>query len=205
MVEEQLVRRGIRSPEVLSAMASVPRHLFVEESLAAHAYQDGPLPIGHGQTISQPYMVALMTEALELEPEDRVLEIGSGSGYQSAVLAGMCSMVYAVERLAPLFDRARSALMRLGIRNVRLRLGDGALGWPGEGPFDAILAAAYSRSVPVALRDSLAFGGRLVMPVGDAGGQILVLYTRGADGKVSSKTLAACRFVPLLNGTGRSG
>ncbi|MDR1037044.1 MAG: protein-L-isoaspartate(D-aspartate) O-methyltransferase, partial [Deltaproteobacteria bacterium] len=167
MVRDQLERRGISSPSVLECMGRVPRHLFVDDSLAQHAYQDGPLPIGHGQTISQPYMVALMTEALDLKPGDRVLEIGCGCGYQSAVLAGLCSRVYAVERIPQLFDLARSNLMRLGIRNVSLRLGDGTLGWPEEAPFEAVLAAAYGRDVPEGLRNSLAFGGRLVMPVGD--------------------------------------
>ncbi|MDR1080013.1 MAG: protein-L-isoaspartate(D-aspartate) O-methyltransferase [Deltaproteobacteria bacterium] len=198
MVRDQLERRGICSPAVLECMGRVPRHLFVDESLIQHAYQDGPLPIGHGQTISQPYMVALMTEALDLKPEDRVLEIGCGCGYQSAVLAGLCSRVYAVERVPQLFDRARGNLMRLGIRNVSLRLGDGTLGWPDEAPFEAVLAAAYSRDVPEGLRNSLAFGGRLVMPVGDSEGQLLVSFSRGADGKVSRRTLVACRFVPLL-------
>jgi protein-L-isoaspartate(D-aspartate) O-methyltransferase len=143
-------------------------------------------------------MVALMTEALALEPSDRVLEIGAGCGYQSAVLAGLCSRLYAVERVPALFDLCRANLTRLGVRNVSLRLGDGSLGWPEEAPFDAVLAAAYSRGVPEGLRNSLAFGGRLVMPVGDDEGQLLVLYTRGADGKVSRQTLAACRFVPLM-------
>ncbi|MDR3153298.1 MAG: protein-L-isoaspartate(D-aspartate) O-methyltransferase [Deltaproteobacteria bacterium] len=198
MVGEQLVRRGISSPAVLSVMGRVPRHLFVEESLAPYAYQDGPLSIGHGQTISQPYMVALMTESLDLKPEDRVLEIGSGCGYQSAVLAGLCSRVYAVERIPALFDKCRGNLMRLGIRNVTMKLGDGAPGWPEEAPFDAVLVAAYSRSVPEGLRESLALGGRLVMPVGGDHGQLLVLYCRGADGKISRKTLTACRFVPLM-------
>ncbi|MDR1042045.1 MAG: protein-L-isoaspartate(D-aspartate) O-methyltransferase [Deltaproteobacteria bacterium] len=198
MVAEQLERRGIASKAVLECMGRVPRHLFVDESLATHAYQDGPLSIGHGQTISQPYMVALMTEALDLKPSDRVLEIGCGCGYQSAVLAGLCARVYAVERVPALFDLARANLMRVGVRNVSLKLGDGTLGWPEEAPFEAVLAAAYSRSVPEGLRDSLAFGGRLVMPVGDSGGQLLVLYSRGADGKVSRRTLVACRFVPLM-------
>jgi protein-L-isoaspartate(D-aspartate) O-methyltransferase len=200
MVKEQLIRRGITSPAVLETMGRVPRHLFVDESLAPHAYQDGPLSIGCGQTISQPYMVALMTEALDLKAEDRVLEIGSGCGYQSAVLAGLCSRVYAVERLPELFERSRANLTRLKIRNVTLRLGDGSLGWPEEAPFDAVLVAAFGRSVPEGLRNSLAFGGRLVMPVGDTGEQLLVLYSRGVDGKVARKTLVACRFVPLMSG-----
>ncbi|MDR2611848.1 MAG: protein-L-isoaspartate(D-aspartate) O-methyltransferase [Deltaproteobacteria bacterium] len=198
MVAEQLVRRGIGSPQVLEAMGRVPRHLFVDESLAAHAYEDRPLTIGHGQTISQPYIVALMTEALELKPGDRVLEIGGGCGYQSAVLAGLCARVYTVERVPALFELCRATLTRLGVRNVTLRLGDGASGWPEEAPFDAVLVAAASRSVPEALRSSLDYGGRLVMPVGEQTEQLLCLYTRGADGKVSRRTLAACRFVPLV-------
>jgi protein-L-isoaspartate(D-aspartate) O-methyltransferase len=202
MVKDQLEGRGIRSRAVLDCMGRVPRHLFVDESLAQHAYQDSPLSIGHGQTISQPYMVALMTEALELKPDDRVLEVGFGCGYQSAVLAGLCSRVYAVERVPQLFDRAHANLMRLGVRNVSLRLGDGSLGWPEEAPFDAALAAAYSRDVPEGLRNSLAYGGRLVMPVGDSGGQLLMAFSRGADGKVSRKALVGCRFVPLLKDSG---
>jgi protein-L-isoaspartate(D-aspartate) O-methyltransferase len=200
MVEEQLKGRLISSPSVLEAMRTVPRHLFVDEAIASRAYHDGPLPIGHGQTISQPYIVAYMTEALELKPTDKVLEIGFGCGYQTAILAKIAKKVCAIERISDLFDKGRANLMRLGINNVSLKLADGNLGWPQESPFEAILVAAYGRSVPQALRDELAPGGRLIMPVGDAGLQQLILYSKAASGRVSSKILVGCRFVPLMNG-----
>ena len=197
MVEEQLKPRGISSPAVLGAMLAVPRHLFVDEAFASHAYHDGPLPIGHGQTISQPYIVALMTELLELRPQDKVLEIGFGCGYQTAILASLAGKVCAVERVTALFDKGRANLMRLGVKNASLRLADGLLGWPEDAPFDAILVAAYGRSVPEALREALAPGGRLVMPVGEWGSQQLILYSKAASGRVSSRVVTDCRFVPL--------
>jgi protein-L-isoaspartate(D-aspartate) O-methyltransferase len=197
MVEEQLKARGIADPGVLAAMLKVPRHLFTDEAVSSHAYHDGPLPIGHGQTISQPYIVALMTEVLGLKPEDKVLEIGFGCGYQTAILSVLAKKVCAVERLSALFDKGRENLIRLGIKNVTLKLADGMLGWPEEAPFEAILVAAYGRSVPEALREELAPGGRLVMPVGDFGSQKLMLYSKAASGRVSGKIITGCRFVPL--------
>jgi protein-L-isoaspartate(D-aspartate) O-methyltransferase len=197
MVEEQLKNRGLGSQGVLAAMLKVPRHLFVDEAVRSHAYHDGPLPIGHGQTISQPYIVALMTELLDLKPEDKVLEIGFGCGYQTAVLAALAKKVCAIERLAALFDKGRANLMALGIKNVTLKHADGSLGWPEEAPFEAILVAAYGTSVPEALREELAPGGRLVMPVGDWGSQKLILYSKAASGRVSGRVVTGCKFVPL--------
>src|SRR5512140_1240827 len=166
MVEEQLVRRGLRDEDVLAAMRSVPRHLFVPDEGAAEAYADTPLPIGLGQTISQPYMVALMTSLLEVDVRSRVLEIGAGSGYQTAVLAEVAGEVFAIERLAPLAERARSVLDRLGYANVHMAIGDGARGWHEQAPFQGILVAAAADGVPPELLGQLADGGRLVVPVG---------------------------------------
>jgi protein-L-isoaspartate(D-aspartate) O-methyltransferase len=202
MVDEQLVTRNIKDLKVLEAMRTVPRHLFVEDAFLVRAYQDSPLPIGHGQTISQPYIVALMTEALELGPQDRVLEIGLGCGYQTAILAKLAGKVYAIERIAALFEKGRANLMKIGMDNIVLKLGDGRLGWPQEAPFDAILVAAYGISVPERLREQLAPGGRLIMPVGDSQGQQLILYRRDPRGMVTSQVLVGCRFVPLVEGTG---
>src|SRR5512136_144215 len=182
MVAEQLVRRGIRDERVLRAMAKVPRHLFVEEALAGRAYGDYPLPIGERQTISQPYMVALMTEALELSGHERVLEVGTGSGYQSSILAELCSKVYSVERIKSLADRAIRRLDELGYYNVLVRVGDGSLGWSEEAPFDAVLVAAAAPTVPETLLAQLGVGGRLVMPVGDAYSQVLRKAVRREEG-----------------------
>jgi protein-L-isoaspartate(D-aspartate) O-methyltransferase len=200
MVEDQIKARGIRSREVLDAMRKVPRHLFVDEAFSSRAYNDAPLPIGHGQTISQPYMVALMTEALCLSPDDKVLEIGFGSGYQTAVLSMLCKNVYAVERIPALFDKGRGNLMKVGVKNAFLKLDDGKLGWQDQAPFEAILVAAFGRAVPEALRNQLAPGGKLIMPVGNAEWQHLMLYSKDAMGRVSSESLAGCRFVPLVEG-----
>ncbi|MDR2352406.1 MAG: protein-L-isoaspartate(D-aspartate) O-methyltransferase [Deltaproteobacteria bacterium] len=198
MVEKQLMGRDIVSSEVLRIMTEIPRHLFVDEALVDRAYSDGPLPIGHGQTISQPYMVALMTQALELKPTNKVLEIGFGCGYQTAVLARLTSKVYAIERIPELFEKGKRNLINLKITNVSLKLGDGNLGWEEYAPFDAILVAAYGASVPMKLRDQLALGGRLVMPLGESLQQLLVLFTKIRQGKVTRQTIAACRFVPLV-------
>ncbi|MDR2199659.1 MAG: protein-L-isoaspartate(D-aspartate) O-methyltransferase [Deltaproteobacteria bacterium] len=205
MVEEQLAARDISDPEVLSVMRRTPRHLFVDESLKDRAYWDGPLPIGHGQTISQPYIVALMTQALALKKSDRVLEVGSGCAYQTAILAALSGEVCAVERIPALFEKGRANLKHLGVRNVRLKLGDGTLGWEELAPFDAILVAAYSGDVPEALRRQLAYGGRLVIPLGDGSSQLLALYSKSPQGSVTRKTIAACRFVPLIRGRGAEG
>jgi protein-L-isoaspartate(D-aspartate) O-methyltransferase len=198
MVEEQLVRRGVRDEDVLAAMRSVPRHLFVPDEVAADAYADTPLPIGLGQTISQPYMVALMTTLLEVDVRSRVLEIGAGSGYQTAVLAEVAGEVFAVERLAPLAERARATLARLGYTNVRLAIGDGARGWHEQAPFHGILVAAAADEVPPELLGQLADGGRLVVPVGRGrGDQVLTIVERDGESFRESYD-TRCRFVPLV-------
>lgn len=197
MVDTQLIPRGIRQREVLDAMRTVPRHLFVEEGLYSQAYGDHPLPIGEKQTISQPFIVALMTEALGLKGTERVLEIGSGSGYQSAVLSLLCEKVYAVERISVLAARARRLLDGLHCSNVVVKVGDGTYGWEEEAPFDAIIAAAGSPSVPPAFISQLKDGGRLVMPVGEEDFQRLVRVTKRGGG-VSTEVLGECRFVKLI-------
>ena len=198
MVEEQLVRRGLRDEDVLAAMRSVPRHLFVPGEAATEAYADTPLPIGLGQTISQPYMVALMTSLLEVDVRSRVLEIGAGSGYQTAVLAEVAGEVYAIERLAPLAERARAMLGRLGYLNAQLAIGDGAKGWHEQAPFQGILVAAAADEVPPELLGQLADGGRLVAPVGRSRGeQVLTIVERTGDAFHESYD-TRCRFVPLL-------
>lgn len=197
MVETQLVTRGIHDPRVLDAMRKVPRHLFVDEALAAQAYADHPLPIGEKQTISQPYIVALMTEALGLEGHEKVLELGTGSGYQTAVLAELADRVFTIERIPSLLHRAREVLNSLGYRNVVYRVGDGTLGWPEEAPFDAILVSAGAPRVPQPLVDQLSMDGRLVLPVGDRLSQELILVERVPEG-IRKTTLGGCRFVDLV-------
>lgn len=201
MVSEQLQRRGILDPRVLRAVGKVPRHLFVDEALVGRAYGDHPLPIGDGQTISQPYMVALMTEALELHGHERVLEIGTGCGYQTAVLAEMCGKVFSVERLKSLADRATRRLDSLGYYNVLVRVADGSLGWKEEAPFDAILVAAAAPTIPQALVEQLAPKGRLIVPVGDAYTQSLRKGVRGEAGMCWSD-LGGCVFVKLVGQQG---
>lgn len=196
MIEEQLRKRGVRSARVLSALERVPRHLFVPEELRAHAYEDRALKIDGGQTISQPYMVAVMTEYLELEGRERVLEIGTGSGYQAAVLAELANDVFTVERDASLASSASERLSSLGYRNIQIVLGDGTLGSPQSAPFDAVLIAAAAPAVPPPLFEQLAERGRLVIPVGDAEKQML-LRIRKLEGKVAEEKLFACQFVPL--------
>ena len=197
MVAEQLVRRGIRDERVLRAMGKVPRHRFVEEALVGRAYGDYPLPIGEAQTISQPYMVALMTEALELSGHERVLEIGTGCGYQTAVLAELCGKVFSIERLKGLADRAVRTLDSLGYYNVLVRVGDGSLGWKEEAPFDAILVTAAAPVVPEALLDQLAASGRLVAPTGDVETQVLRKGVRREAG-ISWSDLGSCVFVKFI-------
>jgi len=202
MVEEQLVARGLRDEDVLAAMRSVPRHLFVPDDLVSEAYADSPLPIGLGQTISQPYMVAIMTALLGVDVRSRVLEVGSGSGYQTAVLAEVAGEVCAVERLAPLEERARAALTRLGYDNVRLAIGDGAKGWHELAPFQGILVAAAADEVPPELLGQLADGGRLVVPVGRRhGDQVLTIVERVGD-SFEERHDTRCRFVPLVRDSG---
>jgi protein-L-isoaspartate(D-aspartate) O-methyltransferase len=197
MVEEQLVRRGITDGRVLAAMRRIPRHRFVDEGLQHRAYGDHPLPIGEEQTISQPYIVGLMTSLLELTGREKVLEIGTGSGYQTAVLAEASRRVCSIERLPRLADRARKLLEALGYTNVWVRVGNGALGWPDEAPFDRILVAAAGPGVPPPLVEQLAEGGRLVAPVGDAESQTLTLMER-RSGEIRTRAVGDCRFVPLV-------
>ena len=203
MVERQVVARGVRDAAVLGAMRSVPRERFLPPDLEEFAYQDAPLPIEQGQTISQPFIVALMTEALALRPGDRVLEIGTGSGYAAAVLARVAREVYTIERHAELAERACTRLAQLGYDNVVVRHGDGTLGWPEHAPYDAIVVAAGGPDVPKSLLEQLAPGGRLVIPVGeDRGLQQLVRVTRGADGSLAREELGDVRFVPLIGAQG---
>lgn len=201
MVEEQLVARGIRDRRVLDAFLDVPRHRFVEEYLKYKAYDDYPLSIGYGQTISQPYMVAIMTEALAPKPTDRILEIGTGSGYQAAILSRLCSAVYSIERISALASRARKTLDDLGYFNVHIRVGDGTLGFPPEAPYDGIIVTAGAPHVPGALIDQLADGGRLLIPVGDQGIQDLKRYAKTGEG-VREESLGGCRFVKLIGKNG---
>lgn len=197
MVEEQLVNRGVSDLRVLAAVSKVERHRFVAEALQSRAYDDKPLPIGERQTISQPYMVGLMTQALELRGEERVLEIGTGCGYQTAVLAELAATVYTVERLAVLAAAARATLDAFGYTNVVTRVGDGSLGWAEEGPFDAILVAAGTPQVPRPLLTQLALGGRLVFPIGEEELQTLVRIRKEEEG-LREEYFGDCRFVKLV-------
>jgi protein-L-isoaspartate(D-aspartate) O-methyltransferase len=198
MVESQVTGRGIRDRRVIDAMLKIPRHLFVEEAMAAQAYNDSPLPIGEKQTISQPYMVALMSEMLELKGKERVLEIGTGSGYQAAILAVLSDRVYTMERIRPLAMRARKVLDSLGLLNVNIKIDDGTCGWEEEAPFDAIVVTAGAPEIPEDLVAQLAPGGRLVLPVGDQFSQTLVRVTKADDGTVSMEKSIGCRFVKLI-------
>ena len=197
MVDTQLVSRGVHDPRVLDAMRKVPRHLFVDEALCDQSYNDHPLPISERQTISQPYIVALMTEALGLQGMEKVLEIGTGSGYQTAILAELANRVYSIERLLGLSQRARQVLQDLGYRNIALKVGDGTLGWPEEAPFDAILVSAGAPSVPQPLVDQMSVGARLIIPVGDHLSQELVLVERLPEG-IRKTDMGGCRFVDLI-------
>ena len=195
MVEEQIERRGVRDARVLAAMRAVPRHLFVPDDLRARAYDDAPLPIGEGQTISQPFIVAFMTEAARVAPGDRVLEVGTGSGYQAAVLAAIGAEVMSIEILPGLAERARTALAAIGFEKVAVRTGDGFRGWPEAAPFDAVLVTAAPDEVPPPLLAQLKVGGRLVIPVG-TGTQALIRVTRTAEG-FERESLLPVRFVPM--------
>jgi len=201
MVEQQIARRGITDPRVLEALRQVPRHLFVPPEYASWAYGDGPLPIGSGQTISQPYIVALMTELLRLTGNERVLEIGTGSGYQTAVLARLAAEVYSVERHAALSGEAARRLEHLGAGNVHLRVGDGTLGWPEHAPYDGVLVTAAAPQMPEALLSQVKDGGRLVIPVGGRGSQRLECWQRrGRD--FHKRVVSAVAFVPLIGAQG---
>jgi protein-L-isoaspartate(D-aspartate) O-methyltransferase len=197
MVEEQLERRGISDARVLDAMGRVPRHLFVEEALRDRAYGDHPLPIGEQQTISQPYIVALMTSLLHLTGQEKVLEVGTGSGYQTAILALLARRVCSIERLGALATRSRALLDALGLTNVWVRVGDGTLGWPDEAPFDRILVAAGAPSIPSPLVEQLAEGGRMVVPVGDTTNQTLTLVEKIAGATRTSRH-GECMFVKFV-------
>jgi protein-L-isoaspartate(D-aspartate) O-methyltransferase len=201
MVELDLLRRDVREERVLEAMRRVPRHVFVPEGQRSRAYCDMPLPIGCNQTISQPYIVACMTQALELRGPERVLEIGTGSGYQTAILAELAAAVYSLERWEELSRQAGRTLAELGYTNVHLRVGDGTLGWPEEAPFDAILVTAAAPDVPLPLKEQLGDGGRLVLPVGDQRFQDLLQIRRlGSDFR--RRNLGGCAFVPLIGEQG---
>ena len=196
MVRAQIRARGIKNTAVLAAMERVPRHLFVPEDLRANAYEDRPLPIGHDQTISQPYIVGLMTELLDLDGDDKVLEVGTGSGYQAAVAAEIAGQVYTIEIVAPLAADARARLAELGYENVHVRTGDGYRGWAEQAPFDAVILTAAPSEIPQPLIDQLAVGGVLVAPVGDGQYQELMVIERTAKG-LERKSVAPVRFVPM--------
>ena len=201
MVREQIQGRGVRDPGVLRALKATPRHEFVPAAARGQAYQDTPLPIGHGATISQPYIVAFMTELLELAPQHRVLEIGTGSGYQAAILAELAREVCTIEIVPELAQTAASTLRRLGYSGVQVRQGDGYKGWPGKAPFDRIILTAAPPEIPQALIDQLAPGGKLVAPVGRGPfEQELVVIDKGADGKLRKRSTIPVRFVPMVPG-----
>ncbi len=197
MVEEQIVERGVRDPRVLEAMRSIPRHLFLPESQWHHAYEDHPLPLSMGQTISQPYIVAAMTEALEVESTHKVLEIGTGSGYQTAILAQLAAMVYTVELHEPLSVQARLTLQRLDVRNVRFRVGDGNLGWPEFAPYDRVMVTAAAEIVPLRLVEQMVERGRIVIPIGSEGAQTLTLGVKHGK-KLVQRHLMGVAFVPFV-------
>jgi protein-L-isoaspartate(D-aspartate) O-methyltransferase len=201
MVEEQITSRGIKDPRLIAAMKKIPRHLFVEEALQSQAYSDHPLPIGEKQTISQPYMVALMTEVLKLTGKEKVLEIGAGSGYQAAILAELAERVFSIERIRSLAIRARELLYELGYFNIEIKIFDGTLGWAEKGPFDAIIVTAGAPDIPQPVIDQLGLGGRLVIPVGNAFSQDLIRMTKTEEG-IRREDLGGCRFVKLI---GRHG
>jgi protein-L-isoaspartate(D-aspartate) O-methyltransferase len=195
MVAQQIAARGVKDERTLRAMRKVPRHLFVPAEVAGQAYADHPLPIGHGQTISQPYIVGFMTEALALDGGDKVLEVGTGSGYQAAVLAEIVAHVYTIEIVAPLAEEARARLESMGYSNVDVRSGDGYEGWPEAAPFDAIIVTAAAPRIPAPLKEQLAEGGRLIVPVGDEWQELVVVTRR--EGRFEEKRVLPVRFVPM--------
>ncbi|MBI1996400.1 MAG: protein-L-isoaspartate(D-aspartate) O-methyltransferase [Deltaproteobacteria bacterium] len=196
MVQEQIIGRGIKDLRVIEAMRKIPRHFFVDAGIANQSYEDSALPIGEKQTLSQPYMAARMTEALDLRGEERVLEVGTGSGYQTAMLAEICFNVFSVEKIRALARTARALLDRLEYHNVAIHVGDGTIGWSEHAPYDAIIVAAGAPAVPKPLVEQLTVGGRLVIPVGDGQSQDLMRITRGAAG-CEEERLGECRFVKL--------
>jgi len=201
MVKTQIKKRGVKDPNVLSAMLAVKRHLFVPESYRSQAYADRPLPIGNGQTISQPYIVALMTERLELSADDKVLEVGTGSGYQAAVLGELVDQVYTIEIVEPLGVQAKELLHNLNYNNIIVRIGDGYQGWSEHAPFDAIIVTCSPTHIPEPLKNQLAEGGRLIIPVGDRYTQELVLLNK-TKGKIKRKEIIPVRFVPMKSASG---
>lgn len=202
MVEQQLVPRSIHDRHTLDSMLKVPRHLFVPPEVVPYSYEDSPLQIGSGQTISQPFIVAQMTQSALLTPDSIALEIGTGSGYAAAVLSGVCQEVYTVERIPELAEESRLRLHKLGYSNVQVKLDDGTLGWPEHGPYDAILVTAAAPSMPQALIDQLKIGGRLIIPVGDRMSQQLLRLTKKEDDSYQEENLGPVRFVPLIGEQG---
>ena len=201
MVKEQIIARGIKDNRVIEAIKKVPRHLFVDKTYYHQAYNDYPLPIGQDQTISQPYMVAAMTEILELKGSEKVLEVGTGSGYQTAILALLCSKVYSIERISDLTRKARLKLDKLGFRNINLVVGDGSFGWPDYAPYTGIIVTAGAPEIPNTLINQLDENGRLVIPVGDEYSQILNLVKKH-KGRIYRKEFFGCTFVPLVGKIG---
>lgn len=197
MVEEQLINRNITDQKVLEAMKKIPRHLFVEEALRDRAYGDHPIPIGEGQTISQPYMVAIMTQLLDLHGEERVLEIGTGSGYQTAILAELSQKVYSIERITSLASKARYLLENLGYTNILIKIGDGTIGWFEQSPFERIIVTAGAPEVPQTLFDQLKEKGKMVIPVGDSYSQVIEIVEK-IEGKIYTKYDCGCVFVRLI-------
>jgi len=202
MIETQLLPRGIKDPRVIAAMRKVPRHLFLDEALWPEAYEDHPVPIGEKQTISQPFIVAIMTEALKLSGTEKILEIGTGSGYQAAVLAELAEQVYSIERLPSIAKRARRILDELRYANIVITIGDGTLGWKEYSPYDGIIVTAASPYPPKTLLEQLKVGGRLIIPIGDEFTQDLTLYIRDSDKDYSKESYGGCRFVKLIGEQG---
>lgn len=204
MVSMQIRARGVRDPAVLAAVSAVPRHRFVPSEYQAMAYDDRPLPIGHGQTISQPFIVAKMSELLALKKDDRVLEVGTGSGYQAAVLAEMGAKVFSIEIIAALGIEAKKVLAELGFGNVQVKIGDGYQGWPQQAPFDGIIVTCAPSHIPGPLQEQLAEGGRMVIPVGPAGGVQKLVLLRKLKGQIKKEKIFDVMFVPMKNNQGRS-
>ncbi|MCX7857197.1 MAG: protein-L-isoaspartate(D-aspartate) O-methyltransferase [Deltaproteobacteria bacterium] len=202
MVETQIIARGIKDERVIAAMRKVPRHLFLDEALWPQAYEDYPLPIGERQTISQPYIVALMTEKLNLKGNESVLEIGTGSGYQTAILAELAEKVYSIERIASIAKRARKVLDDLKYTNIVIKIGDGTVGWSEYAPYDGIIVTAASPYVPKPLMDQLKIGGRLVIPVGGECSQDLIVYKKTGENEYEEENYGGCRFVKLIGAYG---
>ncbi len=202
MVETQIIQRGVKDGRVINTMLNVPRHLFVDEALWPEAYEDHPLPIGEKQTISQPYIVALMSELLQLTGKEKVLEIGTGSGYQCAVLAELADQVFTVERIHSIAKRARKIFDQLKYSNVIVHIGDGTLGWKEHSPYDGIIVTAAAPRPPAALLEQLAIGGRLVIPIGDEFTQDLTVFTREENNNYTEENYGSCRFVKLIGTQG---